>query len=102
VWSKYYDLYAKIDTEEERFLSFERWWNGFYRFSTEEIVATVSQLFVGNEIETGTLNLGGDCTVDLKRIKNPLLIFASEGDNITPPYQARWRGSPPSIKRRKN
>jgi len=88
VWSKYYDLYSKIDTEEERFLSFERWWNGFFRFSTEEIVATVSQLFVGNEIETGTLKLAEDCIVDLKRIKNPLLIFASEGDNITPPYQA--------------
>lgn len=88
VWSKYYDLYSKIDTEEDRFLSFERWWNGFYRFSTEEIVATVSQLFVGNEIETGTLKLDEHCTVDLKRIKNPLLIFASEGDNITPPYQA--------------
>jgi hypothetical protein len=88
VWSKYYDLYSKIDTEEERFLSFERWWSGFYRFSTEEIVATVSQLFVGNEIETGTLKLAEDCIVDLKRTKNPLLIFASEGDNITPPYQA--------------
>lgn len=88
LWQKYYNLYAKIDTEEERFLSFERWWNGFYRFSTEEITTTVSQLFIGNEIETGELKLDEHCTVDLKRIKNPMLIFASEGDNITPPYQA--------------
>jgi hypothetical protein len=28
------------------------------------------------------------CYVDLKRIRNPLLIFASSGDNITPPHQA--------------
>ncbi|GIW86391.1 MAG: hypothetical protein KatS3mg108_0715 [Isosphaeraceae bacterium] len=88
IWQKYYDLYSRIDTEEERFLSFERWWNGFYRFSTEEITATVAQLFIGNELESGTLMLGDCCAVDLKRIRNPLVIFASEGDNITPPYQA--------------
>lgn len=88
VWLKYYDLYSKIDTEEERFLSFERWWNGFFRFSTEEIVATVSQLFIGNQIEDGKLELHPGCHVNLKNIKNPLLIFASDGDEITPPYQA--------------
>lgn len=88
VWMKYYDLYSKIDTEEERFLSFERWWNGFFRFSTEEIVATVSQLFIGNKIEGGDLEIHSGCHVNLKNIKNPLLIFASEGDEITPPYEA--------------
>jgi hypothetical protein len=88
VWTKYYNLYSKIDTEEERFLSFERWWNGFYRFSTEEIVATVSQLFIGNEIEDGEVEVHPGCHVNLKNIKNPLLIFASEGDEITPPYEA--------------
>ena len=88
IWTKYYDLYAKIDTEEERFLSFERWWNGFYLFSTEEIVATVSQLFIGNEIEDGELKLNKGCHVNMKNIKNPILIFASQGDDITPPYEA--------------
>ena len=28
------------------------------------------------------------CHVDLRRIRNPLVIFASYGDNITPPHQA--------------
>ena len=28
------------------------------------------------------------CVVDLKRIRNPMVIFASSGDNITPPHQA--------------
>lgn len=88
IWQKYYNLYANIDIEDERFLSFERWWNGFYRFSTEEIVATVSQLFIGNEIEDGELEVHPGCRVNLKNIKNPILIFASEGDEITPPYQA--------------
>ena len=88
IWSKYYDLYANIDTEEERFLDFENWWNGFYRFSTEEIVGTVSQLFIGNEIESGELEIHPDCHINLKKIKNPIFIFASEGDEITPPYEA--------------
>lgn len=25
LWQKYYHLYEEIDTEQERFLSFERW-----------------------------------------------------------------------------
>ena len=29
-----------------------------------------------------------NCVVDLRRIHNPLVIFASYGDNITPPHQA--------------
>ena len=30
VWEKYANLFAHIETERERFLEFERWWNGFY------------------------------------------------------------------------
>jgi len=88
IWTKYYNLYSKIDTEEERFLSFERWWGGFYLFSTEEIVATVSELFIGNKLEDGELQLHSGCHVNMRNIKNPILIFASEGDTITPPYEA--------------
>ena len=29
-WSKPYDLYSRIDTEEERYLEFEKWWSGFF------------------------------------------------------------------------
>lgn len=88
LWEKYYNLYDHIDTERERFLEFERWWTGFYRFSEEEITATVENLFIGDKLERGELKLQEGCTVDLKRIKSPLLIFASHGDNITPPRQA--------------
>lgn len=88
VWEKYYNLFAHPDEERERFLEFERWWNGWYRFSEEEITATVENLFIGDRLERGEMKLREDCTVDLKDISNPVFIFASEGDNITPPRQA--------------
>jgi hypothetical protein len=88
LWEKYYNLYANIDTERDRFLEFERWWTGFYSLSEEEITTTVENLFIGNKLERGELQLDDGCTVDLKDITNPLLIFASHGDNITPPRQA--------------
>ncbi|PIR39790.1 MAG: poly(3-hydroxyalkanoate) synthetase [Alphaproteobacteria bacterium CG11_big_fil_rev_8_21_14_0_20_39_49] len=88
LWDKNYNLYSNIDTERERFLDFERWWNGYYRLSEEEITSTVANLFIGDKLERGELKLHEDCVVNLKNIKSPMLIFASEGDNITPPRQA--------------
>lgn len=88
IWKKYIDLYENIDREQERFLEFERWWNGYYRFSEEEITATVENLFIGDKLEHGEFQLQDDCTIDLKEIKCPIFIFASEGDSITPPRQA--------------
>ncbi len=88
VWDKYASLFSNIDSERERFLSFERWWNGFYFLSREEILAIVENLFVGNRLEEGTLPICSGCFADLRRIRNPLVIFASYGDNITPPHQA--------------
>jgi len=88
LWKKYYDVYAKIDTERERFLDFERWWAGYYFLGREEIVAMVENLFIGNKLERGELRLCHGCTVDLARIRNALVIFASRGDNIAPPHQA--------------
>lgn len=88
VWEKYANLYVAIDTERERFLDFERWWNGFFFLSREEIVAIVENLFVGDRLEQGRLRICEGCHADLRRIRNPLVIFASYGDNITPPHQA--------------
>ena len=88
IWEKYAGLFAKVDTERERFLEFERWWNGFYFMSREEIVAIVENLFIGNKLENGEFRICNGCTADLRRIRNPLVIFASYGDNITPPHQA--------------
>lgn len=88
IWDKYANLFTRIDTEQARFLDFERWWSGFYRLSGEEMVAIVENLFVGNRLEQGRVRVDEHCVVDLKKIRNPLVIFASYGDNITPPHQA--------------
>ncbi|WP_370140826.1 DUF3141 domain-containing protein [Bradyrhizobium sp. USDA 313] len=88
VWAKYAGLFSHVDKERERFLEFERWWNGFYFLSREEMLAIVENLFVGNMLELGKLRICPNCVVDLRRIHNPLVIFASYGDNITPPHQA--------------
>jgi hypothetical protein len=87
-WDKYANLYAHIDEEGERFLEFERWWNGWYFLSRAEMLAIVENLFIGNQLEEGKLRICHGCFADLKSIKNPLVIFASYGDNITPPHQA--------------
>ena len=88
VWDKYANLFSHVDSERERFLAFERWWGGFYFFSREEILAIVENLFVGNKLEQGTFRVCDGCVADLRTIRNPLIIFASHGDNITPPHQA--------------
>lgn len=88
IWGKYANLFAHADTEPERFLDFERWWNGYYTLSREEILGITQNLFIGNRLEQGEMQLDAHCTIDLKRIRNPIIVFASAGDNITPPQQA--------------
>mgnify|MGYP000737147026 CR=1 FL=1 len=88
-WDKYYHLFANIDTEPPRFLEFERWWGGFYLLNRQEIEWIVHNLFVGNRIWAGTERAeSGGGRFDLRDIKVPIVMFASMGDNITPPQQA--------------
>jgi predicted flap endonuclease-1-like 5' DNA nuclease/pimeloyl-ACP methyl ester carboxylesterase len=86
-WKKLYNLYANVDTEGERFLDFERWWGSFFMMNEEEIRWIVDNLFIGNRLATGQAKLG-DEQIDLKKITSPIIVFASHGDNITPPQQA--------------
>ena len=88
LWDKNYKVFANIDTERQRFLDFERWWTGYYFLSREEILTIIQDLFIGNKLERGKLKIDDHCFVDLKRIRNPVVIFASSGDNISPPHQA--------------
>ena len=88
IWEKYANLFSNPDGERERFLEFERWWGGYHSLGREEILTTVEDLFIGNRLEEGKLKICDDHVVDLKSIRNPLVIFASYGDNITPPHQA--------------
>src|SRR5512143_291705 len=87
-WDKYYHVFANVDTEPPRFLEFERWWGGFYLLNREEIEWIVQDLFVGNKLWTGEVRAKGGKPFDLRDIKSPIILFASMGDNITPPQQA--------------
>ncbi|HEX6829358.1 MAG TPA: DUF3141 domain-containing protein [Burkholderiales bacterium] len=87
-WDKYYHLFANVDTEPPRFLEFERWWGGFYLLNKEEIEWIVQNLFVGNKLWTGGERAENGHAFDLREIKVPIVLFASMGDNITPPQQA--------------
>ncbi len=87
-WDKYYHVFANVDTEPARFLDFERWWGGFYLMNREEIEWITQNLFVGNKLWSGTVQTGQHGVFDLREIKVPIILFASMGDNITPPQQA--------------
>ncbi|GIL05390.1 MAG: hypothetical protein BroJett031_19100 [Betaproteobacteria bacterium] len=87
-FDKYYQVFAGIDSEPPRFLEFERWWGGYYLLNREEIEWITQNLFVGNKLWSGTVKAGAGNAFDLREIKVPIVLFASMGDNITPPQQA--------------
>lgn len=88
LWTKQYNLYAKIDTEAPRYLGFERWWGGHVNLNAEEIQFIVDELFVGNKLAAGQTQTPDGTTIDLRNIRSPIVVFCSKGDNITPPQQA--------------
>nr|WP_233158573.1 TerB family tellurite resistance protein [Chromobacterium sp. ASV5] len=89
LWSKPYNLYAKVDSERERFLEFERWWGGHFLLNKQEMEWISQNLFVGNRLSRGDIYLDdGEQRIDLRQIRSPIIVFASWGDNITPPQQA--------------
>jgi pimeloyl-ACP methyl ester carboxylesterase len=87
-WNKYYHLFENVDTETPRFVEFERWWGGFYLMNRQEIEWITRNLFVGNKLWSGGVSGIGGHSFDLRQIKSPIILFASMGDNITPPQQA--------------
>ena len=87
-WDKYYNVYRNVDAEVPRFLEFERWWGGYYLMNREEIEWITRNLFVGNKLWTGGTSSGAGKVFDLREIRSPIVLFASMGDNITPPQQA--------------
>jgi pimeloyl-ACP methyl ester carboxylesterase len=87
-WNKYYRLFENVDTETPRFVEFERWWGGFYLMNRQEIEWITRNLFVGNKLWSGGVSDIGGHSFDFRQIKSPIVLFASLGDNITPPQQA--------------
>lgn len=90
LWTKQYNLYSKVDTEEERYLGFEKWWSGYFFTTKEEMRFIVDELFVGNKLTNGTILTADRRAIDLKKIRAPIVVIASWGDNITPPQQALY------------
>lgn len=88
LWTKNYNLWANIDTEEKRFLEFETWWGGHVNLNAEEIQWIVDQLFIGNRLATAEIITGDRVLIDFRNIRSPIICFCSKGDNITPPQQA--------------
>ncbi len=88
LWTKQYDLYAKVDTEAERYLGFEQYWGGYVFLSDVEMQWLVDNLFVGNRLATAELITSDGIRLDLRNIRSPIVVFCSMGDNITPPPQA--------------
>jgi pimeloyl-ACP methyl ester carboxylesterase len=87
-WTKHFDAFSAIDTDAERYLEFERWWGSFYYMSEAEIRWIIGELFIGNKLARGIAQLDERTHVDLRAIQSPIIVFASHGDNITPPQQA--------------
>src|SRR6478752_3374412 len=88
LWTKQYNVYSKVDTEADRYLEFERWWGGHVNLNAEEIQFIVDELFIGNNLAAGRIKMSDGTAVDLRNIRSPIVVFCSEGDNITPPQQA--------------
>src|SRR5690606_17792821 len=87
-WGKLYNLYSKVDTEEPRYLGFEKWWSGYFFTTKEEMRGITDELFVGNKLTKGTVQTSDRRHIDLRSIRAPVVVIASWGDNITPPPQA--------------
>jgi hypothetical protein len=88
LWTKQYNLYSKIDTEAPRYLGFERYWGGYVNLNAEEIQFIVDQLFVGNNLVAGKMETSDGDPLDLRNVRSRIVVFCSEGDNITPPPEA--------------
>ena len=89
LWSKQYNLYAKVDSEGPRYLEFEKWWGGHVLLNAEEMQWIVDNLFVGNRLATAEI------VTQRRRAHRPAQhhrrrssASARKGDNITPPQQA--------------
>ncbi|PWV65575.1 DUF3141 domain-containing protein [Plasticicumulans acidivorans] len=87
-FGKYYTLFENAEQEEARFLHFEKWWGGYSLLNGDEIEAIVDELFVGNHLASRQIRGPDGHLLDLRNIRSPIVVFCSEGDNITPPEQA--------------
>jgi hypothetical protein len=87
LWGKQYDLYANIDKGGERYLEFEKWWGDFVQLNGDEMQFLVDQLFVGDKLSRNQITSSDGTIFDLRNITSPIIVFTSQGDNMSPPQQ---------------
>lgn len=88
LWEKPYKVYDNIESEVDRFLDFETWWGSPILLNAGEMQWIADNLFVGNKLSRGKLRTSDGLQIDLRNITSPIIVFASWGDDITPPQQA--------------
>ncbi len=88
LWGKQYDLYTHIDTGGARYLAFEKWWGDFIQLNGDELQFLVDNLFIGDKLARNQLTSSNGKIFELRNITSPIIVFASTGDNISPPPQA--------------
>ena len=87
-FGKYYDVFAAPEKQRKSFLEFEKWWGAYQFLNEQEMHWIVEELFIGNKLARGEARLERGVAIDLKGIRSPIVVFASFGDDITPPQQA--------------
>jgi hypothetical protein len=75
LWSKQYNLYAKIDTEAPRYLGFERWWSGHINLTGEEIEYIVDNLFVGNKLSSAEMVTADGVRLDFRKFARLFFVY---------------------------
>ncbi|QGM48049.1 DUF3141 domain-containing protein [Methylocystis heyeri] len=88
LWKKPYNVYANVDTEAKRFLDFEKWWGNPILLDAGEMRFIVDELFIGNRLAAAKIATHDGERIDLRKVKSPIIVFCSFGDDITPPQQA--------------
>ena len=88
LWGKQYEVYSQIDSDAVRYLAFEKWWGDFIDLNGEELQFLVDNLFIGDKLTRNQLKSSDGTVFDLRNITAPIIVFASEGDDISPPPQS--------------
>jgi len=87
LWGKQYDVYANVDKGGERYLEFEKWWGDFIQLNGDEMQFLVDQLFIGDKLTRNQITSSDGTIFDLRDVTSPIIVFTSQGDNISPPQQ---------------
>ncbi len=88
LWGKQYEVYTHVDTDAKRYLEFEKWWGDFIQLGGDELQFLVDKLFIGDQLARGELQASDGRVFDFRNITSPIIVFASMGDNISPPQEA--------------